>query len=87
MSNHPKRSNDWDRVGEIEDFLALLMGLDNLRKQIEDKALFEQSYDDIYEIAAIKMIEELRQLKLKAVRLREIAVEIAQQRKETIKNV
>lgn len=83
MSNHPRRSNDWDRAGEIEDFLALLMGVENLRKQIEDKALFEQGYDEIFDLA-IKMIPELRQLKLKVKRLRDIAVEIAQ-RKETIK--
>lgn len=81
MSNHPRRSNDWDRAGEIEDFQALLMGLENLRSQIEHKALFEQSYDEIYDLA-VKMIPELRQLKLKVKRLRDLAVEIAQ-RKET----
>lgn len=81
--SHTRRSNDWDRAGEIEDFQALLMGLENLRSQIEHKALFEQGYDEIFDLA-IKMIPELRQLKLKVKRLRDIAVEIAQ-RKETIR--
>ncbi len=79
--SHTRNSSDWNRAGEIEDFLALLMGLENLRGQIEHKALFEQGYDEIYDLA-IKMIPELRQLKLKTKRLRDIAVEIAQ-RKET----
>jgi hypothetical protein len=79
MNNHPRRSNDWDRAGEIEDFQSLLMGLENLRGQIEHKALFEQGYDEIFDLA-IKMIPELRQLKLKVKRLRDIAVEIARER-------
>lgn len=75
-ANHTRNSDEWDKVGEIEDCMAMLAGLELLRAQIEHKALFEQGYDDIHELA-VKMIEDLRKIKLQLKRVRDLAAEIA----------
>lgn len=60
--------------------MATLAGIEILRAQIEHKAEFEQSYDDIHELA-VKMIKDLRKIKLQLIRVRSLAVEIARERK------
>lgn len=81
MSDWPKRSSAWDRAEELEDVQAILAGIENLRAQIEHKALFEQGYDEIFDLA-VKMIPELRRLKLQLKRVRDIAVELAREGKK-----
>lgn len=83
MSN-TKTSYEWSLVDELNDFQAVIAGLEIKRSQIELKALYELSYDDIHELAC-DMMPELRKLKLTLKRVCDITIEIAQ-RKE-IKNV
>jgi hypothetical protein len=84
MSN-TKTSYEWSLVDELNDYQAVIAGLEVKRQQIELKSLYELSYDDIHELAC-DMMPELRKLKLTLKRVCDIATEIAQQRKET-KNV
>lgn len=79
MASHTRNSASWDRVGEVEDCMAMLAGLEILRAQIEHKSLYAKdfiTYDEIYDLS-IKMIPELRNIKLQLARVHTIITEIA----------
>lgn len=82
MAAHTRNSLNWDKVGTIEDCMAMLAGLEILRAQIEHKSLYARdyiTYDEIYELS-IKMIPELRNIKLQLARVHTIITEIARER-------
>lgn len=60
----------------------MMAGLEILRAQIEHKSLYARdyiTYDEIYELS-IKMIPELRNIKLQLARVHTIISEIARER-------
>jgi len=62
-------SRKWRLVREVEERQALLVDVEERRMAIEQLALYEGSYDRIYD-EAVAMSQELKTLKLALTRLR-----------------
>lgn len=63
-------SQAWALVREVEDRAALLVEVEERRAVIEQLALYEGSYDRIYD-EAVEMSQPLKRLKLALKRLRD----------------